>query len=98
MIARALPYVDPQATHGLVYRVYVRLVGTRVAGLLSRIFVWKLDPYVLRLTRGRLGLGLVLPPALLETRGARTGRRRLNGVIYFHYGQRAMIGAPQPGL
>jgi deazaflavin-dependent oxidoreductase (nitroreductase family) len=38
----------------------------------------------LRATRGRFGLGLLLPTALLETRGARTGARRRNGVIYFH--------------
>ena len=65
---------------------------------LSRTIGWRLDPYLLRLTRGRLGLGLVLPTALLETRGARTGRRRLNGVIYFHDGERVTIVASKLGL
>jgi len=31
----------------------------------------------MRLTRGRLGVGLMIPTALLETRGARTERARL---------------------
>jgi hypothetical protein len=37
---------------------------------------WKVDPYLMRLTGGRLGVGLMIPTALLETRGARTGRER----------------------
>jgi deazaflavin-dependent oxidoreductase (nitroreductase family) len=58
---------------------------------------WKLDPYLLRLTRGRLGTGLVLPTALLETRGARTGAARRNAVIYFHDGDRVTIVASKAG-
>jgi deazaflavin-dependent oxidoreductase (nitroreductase family) len=65
--------------------------------LLSRTILWKLDPHVLRLTGGRLGLGLMLPTALLETRGARTGARRRNAVIYFHDGDRVTIVASKAG-
>ena len=42
-------------------------------------------------------MGLVLPTALLETRGARTGRLRRNGVIYFHDGKRVTIIASKLG-
>jgi deazaflavin-dependent oxidoreductase (nitroreductase family) len=66
-------------------------------GWLSMRVVWKLDPFLLRLSGGRLGMGLVLPTALLETRGARTGRRR-NGVIYSHDGKRVTIIASKLGL
>jgi deazaflavin-dependent oxidoreductase (nitroreductase family) len=59
--------------------------------------VWKLDPYLLRATRGRLGLGLVLPTALLETRGARSGAVRRNAVIYFHDADRVTIIASKAG-
>jgi deazaflavin-dependent oxidoreductase (nitroreductase family) len=59
---------------------------------------WKLDPYLLRLSGGRLGMGLVIPTALLETRGARSGRVRRNGVIYFHDGERVTIIASKLGL
>ena len=62
--------VDPDAPRGLLHRVYARMVGARRMGWVSRRIVWKIDPYLLRLTRGRLGLGLTLPTALLETRGA----------------------------
>ena len=93
----ALPYVDPRAPRGLLYRAYVSFVGTRMAAWLSRNVVWKVDPHLMRLTGGRLGLGLMLPTALLETRGARTGPLRRNAVIYFHDGDRVTIIASKLG-
>jgi deazaflavin-dependent oxidoreductase (nitroreductase family) len=60
--------------------------------------VWKLDPYLMRATRGRLGMGLVMPTALLETRGAKNGALRRNAVIYFHDGERVTIVASKLGL
>jgi len=93
----ALPYVDPHARRGPLYRAYVRFLGTRLAAWLSMKVVWKLDPHLLRLTRGRIGMGLVVPTALLETRGARSGLARRNGVIYFHDGERVVIVASKLG-
>jgi deazaflavin-dependent oxidoreductase (nitroreductase family) len=93
-----LRYVDPHRSRGPLYRAYVRIAGARAAGWLSRRLAWRLDPYLLRLTRGRLGVGLMLPTALLQTRGARTGRLRRNGVIYFHDGERVTIIASKLGL
>jgi deazaflavin-dependent oxidoreductase (nitroreductase family) len=93
----ALPYVDPRARRGLLYRAYVGFLGTRLAAWLSRKVVWKVDPHLMRLSGGRVGLGLILPTALLETRGARTGRLRRNGVIYFHDGARVTIVASKLG-
>jgi deazaflavin-dependent oxidoreductase (nitroreductase family) len=97
-----LRHVDPHAPRGRVYRAFAALLGTRAAGWLSRRVVWRLDPHLLRLTGGRIGLGLALPTALLETRGARTGRPRRNGVIYFHDGDggrvtivASKLGAPE---
>jgi len=40
----ALPYVDPRASRGPLYRAYVRFVGTRVAMWLSPKVVWKVTP------------------------------------------------------
>src|SRR5919112_6317635 len=98
MSKRGLPYVDPEARRGFVYRAYARLVGTRAMGWLSRKVGWKLDPLLLRLSRGRIGTGLLLPTALLETRGARTGRPRRNGVICFHDAERVTIIASKLGM
>ena len=93
-----LPHVDPEARRGPLYRAYARLVGTRAMGWISKNVVWKIDPVLLRLSGGRVGLGLTLPTALLETRGARTGQVRRNGVIYFHDGDRVTIIASKLGL
>jgi len=93
----ALPYVDPQASRGLLYRAYVRFLGTRLAAWLSTHVVWWVDPYVMRLTGGRLGMGLMLPTALLQTRGARSGQIRRNGVIYFNDLERVTIVASKLG-
>ena len=94
----ALRHVDPHARRGPLYRAYARLTGSRIGLWLSRRIAWKLDPILLRLTRGRLGFALMIPTAALETRGARTGQRRRNAVIYFHDGDRVTIIASQGGL
>jgi deazaflavin-dependent oxidoreductase (nitroreductase family) len=74
------------------------VANTRFGRFLSVHVVWKIDPTLMRITRGRLGMGLLLPTALLETRGARTGAVRRNAVIYFHDEQRVTIVASKLGL
>jgi deazaflavin-dependent oxidoreductase (nitroreductase family) len=98
----SLRYVDPHAARSPLYRLFVRLVSTPAMTWLSRTrmwssVVWKIDPYLLRLTRGRLGTALIVRTALLQTVGARTGRVRRNAVIYFHDGDRVTIIASQAG-
>ena len=93
----SLRYVDPQLPRGRLYRAWARLVGTRPFGWLSRHVGWKLDPVLLRVTRSRFGTGMAIPTALLETRGARTGQPRSNGVIYFHDGDAVIIIASKLG-
>ncbi len=60
-------------------------------GWLSRTFAWRLDPIVMRLTGGRLGATLLLPSAVLETTGAKTGTARRNVVVYFHDGDDVVL-------
>ena len=94
---KLLKYVDPNRPRSLFSRAYAAFSATRLGRFLSAKVVWKTDPYLLRLTRGRLGMGLVLPTALLETRGARSGAQRRNAVIYFHDGDRVTIIASKAG-
>jgi hypothetical protein len=75
MQGRELAYVDPEAERGFLYPGYAALVGTRAMGWISQALAWRLDPILMRLNGGRLRFGLLLPKALLETRGARTARR-----------------------
>ena len=91
-------YVDPERRRGVVYRVYAALVGTRLMGWVSRLIAWRLDPRLLSATRGRFRLGMGLPTALLETKGARSGQPRRNGVIYFHDRENVVVVASKLGL
>ena len=92
-----LKYVDPARRQGLFSRAYAALANTGLGRFLSVHVVWKVDPYLMRATRGRLGMGLVMPTALLETRGAKSGAVRRNVVIYFHDGDRVTIVASKLG-
>lgn len=92
-----LKYVDPSRPPGLFRRVYAALANTRLGRFMSVHLVWKVDPYLMRATRGHVGMGLVMPTALLETRGAKSGAVRRNVVIYFHDGDRVTIVASKLG-
>lgn len=95
-----LRYVDPHKPRGPLYRAWAHSVATPIGFWFSRHVAWKVDPYLLRLTGGRIGTGVIIPTLLLETRGAKSGQPRRNGVIYFHDGDRVTLvasnaGAPQ---
>jgi deazaflavin-dependent oxidoreductase (nitroreductase family) len=87
----------PTRPPGVYARGYAAFAATRFARFISRHVNWKIDPHLLRATRGRLATTLVFPTALLETRGARSGERRHNAVIYFHDGDRVTIVASNAG-
>jgi deazaflavin-dependent oxidoreductase (nitroreductase family) len=95
---RSLRHVDPDTPPSRFSRLFASFSNTRLGRFLSSKLAWKLDPYLLRATGGRFGMGLVLPTALLETRGAKTGKVRRNGVLYFHDGDRVVIVASKQGL
>ncbi len=68
--------------------------------LLAERIAWNLDPYLLKVSAGRIRTTGPVPSALLETVGARTGQPRRNATLYFHDGDRVTIiaslrGAPE---
>ena len=94
---QTLRYVDATKAPGPFRRAFSWIATTRVALFISRHVSWKLDPVLLRLTRGRVASTLMIPTAVLETRGARSGARRQNAVIYWQDGDRVIIAASQAG-
>lgn len=96
-MAPQLKYVDPTGPRSRFSRAYAAFSATRMGRFLSAKVAWRLDPYLLQATRGRLGMGLTLPTALLETRGAKSGAVRRNAVIYFHDSDRVTIVAAKSG-
>jgi len=93
-----LKRVDPGRGASRLSRASAAFANTRVGRFLSVHLLWKVDPWLMRVSGGRVGLGIGVPTALLETVGARSGERRANAVIYFHDGDRATIVASKLGM
>lgn len=96
-MATQLRHVAPNHPPGRATRAYAAFGATRFARFVSRHVNWKLDPLLLRVSRGRLASTLMIPAGLLETRGAKSGARRRNAVIYFHDGDRVVVAASNAG-
>ncbi|MBA3808155.1 MAG: nitroreductase family deazaflavin-dependent oxidoreductase [Solirubrobacterales bacterium] len=94
---RTLTYVDPHRPRGRLYYAVARLSATKAGEWFSVNVAWKLDPHLLRLTRGRFSSAGPLAVALLESRGARTGQPRRNATLYFHDGEWVTIVASKRG-
>jgi deazaflavin-dependent oxidoreductase (nitroreductase family) len=90
-------YVDPHQRRGWFYRTVCWLSATGVGGWIAVNISWKVDPYLLKLTRGRLSTSGPLVTALLETTGAKTGQPRRNATLYFHDGNVVTIVASKRG-
>jgi deazaflavin-dependent oxidoreductase (nitroreductase family) len=92
-----LRYVDPYKRRGRLYLAVCRFSATKVGAWLSVHVAWKVDPSLLKLTRGRFSSAAPVAAALLESRGARTGKARQNATLYFHDGDRVTIIASLRG-
>ena len=92
-----LAYVDPSRQRSVLTRAFVTIGTIRPARFVSRHLLWKLDPLLLRITRGRVSSTLVVRTGVLGTTGAKTGEARRNAVIYFHDGERVTIVASHAG-
>ena len=86
-----LKHVDPNLRRSAIRRAFLALATTRPFLFLTRHISWKLDPFLLRITGGRLSSAVGVRTAVLETRGAKSGELRRNAVIYFNDGERVTI-------
>lgn len=92
--------VDP--CQGPVRRALVAAASSPLIGRPSktglwRATMWRLERLLLLVSGGRVSASPGLPTALLETRGAQTGRARRTGVTYFHDGDAVIVVASQAG-
>jgi deazaflavin-dependent oxidoreductase (nitroreductase family) len=94
----ALRQVDPSRPPSRFARAYAAVAATPAARFISRHIGWKLDPFFLRISGGRLASTLIFPTALLQTIGARSGLPRRNAVIYFHDGAAVIVVASHAGI
>lgn len=82
--------VGVNCPRSLLSRVCAWASSTRLGRFISANVVWKVDPYLLPATRDRVGMGLVLPTALLEARGAKSGAVR---DFYVHLNPARLVGS-----
>ncbi len=92
-----LRHIDPNQERSRLYLAVCRFSTTKAGLWLAANVAWKLDPLLLKLTEGRFCSTGPVAAALLETRGARTGRPRRNTTLYFHDGERVTIIASKRG-
>lgn len=92
-----LPRVDPARDLTRPARAYASILRTPPGRWLAINVAARLDPHLLKLSRGRFGMGLMLPSALLTTTGAKSGQERVNTVLYFHDGEDVVVIASSFG-
>jgi hypothetical protein len=96
--AARIPAFDPRAPRGPLYRALAAWLRTGSGRWFAMNIAAKADPTLLRLSGGRVGMGLTLPTAGLTTTGAKSGARRSCAVLYFTDGDDVILiassGAP----
>jgi deazaflavin-dependent oxidoreductase (nitroreductase family) len=80
-----LRYVDPHKKRGRWYRANVGLGRSRVGQFVARHIARHTDPYLFRLTGGRVNMGAIINAPLIST-GAKSGEPRVVQLTYFHDG------------
>lgn len=91
-----LRYVDPHKKRGPVYRASVRFGRSRAGQFMARHIARHTDPYLFRLTGGRVNMGAIINAPLVTT-GAKSGERRQVQLTYFHDGPDVILLASNFG-
>lgn len=93
-----IPRVDPRARPAAWKRAMKSLVATQPGAAIHRKIAAPLDASVMRITKGRVSLGVgVLPVVVLFSTGARSGRQRETPLVYFTDGDDVILIASNYG-
>lgn len=91
-----IPEVDPTAGSPLL-RFGAKVTGTKPGRWMARRVAPRIDPTLLKASRGRLSSALVTPELLLFHQGNVTGRRRTTPLTYFTDAGRVIVVASNYG-
>ncbi|OBG66282.1 MULTISPECIES: nitroreductase family deazaflavin-dependent oxidoreductase [unclassified Mycobacterium] len=91
-----LRYVDPHKRRGPLYRASVRFGRSRAGQFMARHIARHTDPYLFRLTGGRVNMGSIINAPLVTT-GAKSGQKREVQLTYFHDGPDVILLASNFG-
>jgi len=94
----AIPAVDPTRPPSLPKRIATAFALTRVGTWFYSKVAARVDPALMRATRGRVNLGARLVPiVLLTVRGAKSGIERTVPLVYFTDGDDVIVIASSFG-
>src|SRR5438067_13585957 len=91
---------DPARQRMPLKRILDRIFKTRFGTWIAINIGQRIDPYLMRATRGRIRISFTAPTILLTHTGAKTGKRRTTPLLYFTDGSNVVLigskgGAPQ---
>jgi deazaflavin-dependent oxidoreductase (nitroreductase family) len=92
-----VPALDPDGPKGRLYRLSERVAQTPPGRWLAIHVAARVDPAVLKLTRGRTGTFPEAKVALLTARGRRSGEPRTTPLLYFTEGDDVILVASSFG-
>ncbi|HEX3802631.1 MAG TPA: nitroreductase family deazaflavin-dependent oxidoreductase [Solirubrobacteraceae bacterium] len=84
MTASGIPSFHPETGGGAGIRVLQRALTVAPIRRLAVDLGKYADPFLHRLTRGRLGVRMAMPFASMTTTGAKSGQPRTTAVLYFN--------------
>src|SRR5439155_846420 len=87
------PATQQMPFKALLDRVFKTRWGTWVAINIGQ----RIDPYLMRVTRGRVRISFTAPTILLTQTGAKTGKRRTTPLLYFTHGANVVLIASKGG-
>jgi deazaflavin-dependent oxidoreductase (nitroreductase family) len=89
--------VDPTASPGRAGRVLHRMAMTEAGRWYGMNVASRIDPWLLRVSRGRFATTMVFPLVMLTTRGRRSGQPRTVPLVYFTHGEEVIVTASSFG-
>jgi deazaflavin-dependent oxidoreductase (nitroreductase family) len=89
--------VDPTAPAGPAKRMLMRASNTTLGRSAGIRFAAKVDPFLLRISGGRVATTAFFPVVTLITRGRKTGEERQTPLVYFTRGDEVILIASSFG-
>jgi deazaflavin-dependent oxidoreductase (nitroreductase family) len=97
-MAGGIPRVDPQVSHSRFKRALTAFALTKTGTWYSSQLGARIDPWLVRVTRGRVDSAFgQIPIAVVTMRGARSGVERKVPLLYFNDGDDVILIASSYG-
>jgi hypothetical protein len=86
-----VPDCDPRKRRNLIQRAFRRAAQSRFGGWMALNVGNKIDPHLMRVSRGLLKLPSGTPTVLLTHFGAKSGTKRSTPLVYFTDGANVVL-------